>query len=226
MKRLSFGNLNESTNKEQILAKVRNAVMGKDENNFSDVNMNIDTWTPFNEEDGVDFTFIERFKNNGGIFIYFENKKSFIEALKQYIVDNQWDIIHSTSSGVSELLESNDIVVSKEYDIRERKITSFIECECLIAQTGSIVVTDRCAGSRMAYSMSEVLLVYATPNQIVANIKDANNILKEKYGDNKPTQTVIISGASRSMEFDNNFVSGAQGIKQLALFLVDEDEID
>ena len=26
-------NLNESTNKEQILAKVRNAVMGKDENN-------------------------------------------------------------------------------------------------------------------------------------------------------------------------------------------------
>ena len=47
MKRLSFGNLNESTNKEQILAKVRNAVMGKDENNFSDINMNLDTWTPF-----------------------------------------------------------------------------------------------------------------------------------------------------------------------------------
>ena len=226
MKRLSFGNLNESTNKEQILAKVRNAVMGKDENNFSDINMNIDTWTPFKEEDGADFTFIERFKNNGGIFIYFEDNKSFIEALKQYIVENQWNTLHSTSSEITQLLESNDIVVNKEYDINQKKTVSIIDCECLIAQTGSIVVSDRCAGSRMAYSIPDVLLVYATPSQIVPNIREANNLLKEKYGDNKPSQTVIISGASISIEFDNHFVAGAQGIKQLALFLVEDEDVE
>ena len=32
MKIFSFGNLSERTNKEQILAKVREAVMAKDEN--------------------------------------------------------------------------------------------------------------------------------------------------------------------------------------------------
>ena len=66
MKIFSFGNLSERTNKEQILAKVREAVMAKDENLFKDVNMQVDTWTPFKEEDGADFTFVERFKDNGG----------------------------------------------------------------------------------------------------------------------------------------------------------------
>ena len=69
MKIFSFGNLSERTNKEQILAKVREAVMTKDENLFKDVNMQVDTWTPFKEEDGADFTFVERFKENGGIFV-------------------------------------------------------------------------------------------------------------------------------------------------------------
>ena len=83
MKLFSFGSIGESTNKEQILAKVREAVMARDENKFSDVNMQADTWTPFKEEDGADFTFVERFKDNGGIFIYFESKDDFIEAMRQ-----------------------------------------------------------------------------------------------------------------------------------------------
>ena len=89
MKIFSFGNLSERTNKEQILAKVREAVISKDENLFKDVNMQVDTWTPFKEEDGADFTFVERFKDNGGIFIYFESQHDFVDAMKQYVVDNQ-----------------------------------------------------------------------------------------------------------------------------------------
>ena len=100
---------------------------------------------------------------------------------------------------------------------------SITDCECLIAQTGSVMVTDACAGSRAAYSNADVLLVYASPSQIVANMKDAIKLIKEKYGSKKPTETVIISGPTRSIEIDNQLVIGAQGIKQLALFLVEEE---
>ena len=223
MKVFSFGNLSERTNKEQILAKVREAVMAKDENLFTDVNMQVDTWTPFKEEDGADFTFVERFKDNGGIFIYFENKENFIEAMKQYIVENQWNPLCSTSKNIEKLFMGTGIGLNHDYAGAQKKTVSITDCECLIAQTGSVVVTDNCAGSRAAYSNADTLLVYASPSQIVASMKDAIKLLKEKYGNNKPSETVIISGPSKSIEIDNQLVIGAQGIKQIALFLVEEE---
>ena len=223
MKLFTFGNLSERTNKEQILAKVREAVMAKDENLFKDVNMQADTWTPFKEEDGADFTFVERFKENGGIFIYFESKDSFIEAIKQYIVENQWEPLCSTSMKMEAVFKDSGIELSRDYTTKRKNIVSIIDCECLIAHTGSVMVTDTCAGSRAAFSNADTLLIYASPSQIVASMKDAIKLLKEKYKNHKPTETVIISGPTRSTEIDNQLVIGAQGIKQIALFLVEEE---
>ena len=223
MKIFSFGNLSERTNKEQILAKVREAVMAKDENLFSDVNMQVDTWTPFKEEDGADFTFVERFKENGGIFIYFESKENFLEAMKQFVVENQWEPLCSTSKKMQALFKDSGIELSRDFTTKRKNVVSITDCESLIAHTGSIVITDTCAGSRAAYSNVDTLLVYASPSQIVASMKDAIHLLKEKYGNNKPTETVIISGPTRSTEIDNQLVIGAQGVKQIALFLVEEE---
>jgi len=216
--------MNERTNKEQILAKVRNAVLSKDENIFSDVNLQNDTWKPFTEEDGVEFTFIERFKNNDGIFMYFENEKNFIDAMKQFVVENGWDPLYSTSQRVKDIFEKNEgrIVLKDDFSTPDGKIVCITDCECLVAQTGSIVISDRCAGSKAAFSLADTLLIYAKPNQLVGGIKDAIGFIKKKYQDNMPAETTIISGPSRSMEFDNQLVIGAQGIRQIALFLVDE----
>ncbi|MBO4567403.1 MAG: LUD domain-containing protein [Bacteroidales bacterium] len=223
MKIFSFGNLSERTNKEQILAKVREAVMTKDENLFKDVNMQVDTWTPFKEEDGADFTFVERFKENGGIFVYFESKENFLDAMKQYVVENQWEPLCSTSKKMHEIFKDSGIALSRDYTTKRKKTVSITDCECLIAHTGSVVVTDKCAGSRAAYSNADVLLVFASPSQIVASMKDAIHLVKEKYGSDRPSETVIISGASKSTEIDNQLVIGVQGIKQIALFLVEEE---
>ena len=223
MKIFSFGNLSERTNKEQILAKVREAVMTKDENLFKDVNMQVDTWTPFKEEDGADFTFVERFKENGGIFVYFESKENFLDAMKQYVVENQWEPLCSTSKKMHEIFKDSGIALSCDYTTKRKRTVSITDCECLIAHTGSVVVTDKCAGSRAAYSNADVLLVFASPSQIVASMKDAIHLIKEKYGSDRPSETVIISGASKSTEIDNQLVIGAQGIKQIALFLVEEE---
>ena len=51
-----FGYNKDCTNKEQILAKVRSAILEKDENHFTDINLQNDTWIPFKEDDGNVFT--------------------------------------------------------------------------------------------------------------------------------------------------------------------------
>jgi len=223
MKKFSFSGMNERTNKEQILAKVRNAVISKGENIFSDVNLQSDNWKPFTEEDGCEFTFIDRFKKNDGIFAYFENDSNFIDALRQYIVENEWNPLFCTSPRIKELMQNHNVEIEfcDDFTTHPKRTVCISDCECLIARTGSIVVSDSCAGSLEAFSLADTLLVYAKPNQFVNGMKDALDFLKEKY-EKLPSTTTIISGPSRSIEFDNQLVIGAQGIRQIALFLVDE----
>lgn len=218
-----FGEYKDCTNKEQILAKVRSAILEKDENHFITINLQDDTWMPFKEEDGNEFTFIERFKANGSIFMYFEKMEHFKEAMKQFIDENDWSPLLTTSPVIKEIFADTDIVFSDDYNNMERKKNvSLIDCECMIAQTGSVMVSEATAGSRAAYSFADVLLILARPYQFVNKIKDALSLVKEKYSDNQPTGMTIISGASRSTEIENTLVTGALGIKQIALFLVED----
>ena len=217
-----FGYNKDCTNKEQILAKVRSAILEKDENYFTDINLQNDTWIPFKEEDGKEFTFIERFKENGGIFMYFEEIEYFKEAMKQFVVENNWNPLLTTSPLIKEIFAGTDIELYDDYNNLERKKNvSIIDCECLIAQTGSILVSEDTAGSRSAYSCADTLLVLARPSQFVAKMKDAFAFMKEKYGDNQPISMTIISGASNSIDIDNTLVTGVFGCKQIALFLVE-----
>lgn len=219
----SFGGYNKDcTNKEQILAKVRSAILEKDEKHFSTINLQDDTWLPFKEEDGDEFTFIERFKENGGIFMYFEKMEHFKEAIKQFVTENNWSPILTTSPVIKEILADSDIEISDNYNDPERnKNVSLIDCECMIAQTGSIIVSDATAGSRAAYSCSDTLLILARPSQFVTRMKDAFWLMKEKYGDDQPSGMTIISGPTHSTDIGNELVIGALGCKQIALFLVE-----
>ncbi|MBO7287912.1 MAG: LUD domain-containing protein [Bacteroidales bacterium] len=217
-----FGYNKDCTNKEQILAKVRSAILEKDENHFSDINLQDDTWVPFKEDDGNEFTFIERFKGNGGIFMYFEEVEHFKEAMQQFVVENNWNPLLTTSPLIKEIFADTDITFYDDYNNLERKKNvSIIDCECLIAQTGSILVSEATAGSRAAYSCADTLLVLARPSQFVAKMKDAFAFMRAKYGDNQPSGMTIISGASRSTDIGNTLVMGAFGCKQIALFLVE-----
>ena len=217
-----FGYNKDCTNKEQILAKVRSAILEKDENHFSDINLQDDTWVPFKEDDGNEFTFIERFKGNGGIFMYFEEVEHFKEAMQQFVVENNWNPLLTTSPLIKEIFADTDITFYDDYNNLERKKNvSIIDCECLIAQTGSILVSEATAGSRAAYSCADTLLVLARPSQFVAKMKDAFAFMRAKYGDNQPSGMTIISGVSRSTDIGNTLVMGAFGCKQIALFLVE-----
>lgn len=217
-----FGYNKDCTNKEQMLTKIRTAIMEKDENHFSTINLQDDTWLPFKEDDGDEFTFIERFKENGGIFMYFEEMEHFKEAMKQFVVENDWKPLLSTSPAIKDIFADTDMEFQEDYNnLQRKKNVSLIDCECMIAQTGSILVSEATAGSRAAYSSADTLLILARPSQFVAKMKDALWLMKEKYGDEQPASMTIISGPSCSTDIENIPVIGVYGCKQLALFLVE-----
>ena len=217
-----FGYNKDCTSKEQILSKVRDAILEKDEKHFTTINLQDDTWLPFKDEDGNEFTFIERFKENGGIFMYFEEMDHFKEAMKQFVEENNWSPLYTTSPYIKEIFAGSNIELSDDYRNSEhRNKVSIIDCECMIAQTGSILVSDATAGSRAAYAFADTLVVIGHLSQIVAKMKDAFWLMKEKYSDDQPACMTIISKSTRSTDIENTLVVGAYGFKQVALFLVE-----
>ncbi|MBR0177821.1 MAG: LUD domain-containing protein [Bacteroidales bacterium] len=214
----------DTTYKEQILAKVRNALIEKPEALFKDIDQRSETWVPIKEEDGTAVTFVQNFKEHGGIFIYLDTETDFSDCLKQLASENEWEPLWCTSPSMQKMLTHYGIpyTTGKTREAKQ-KLVSLTDCECLVAQTGSIVFSDILTQSRQAYALPDVLLVFATTKQIVNGMKDVFVLLKKKYQTEKPSQVAIITGPSRTTEIEQTLVIGASGIRQVAVFLVEED---
>ena len=212
----------EITNKEQILGDVRNAIIEKQEALIKDVDQHTDTWIPIKEEDGTAITFVQNFKEQGGIFVYLEDEDEFAECLRQLAPENAWEPLWCTSPTMQKMLERSGLAYTTD-SAREpkQKLVSITDCECLVAQTGSIVLSEMMCRSRKNYATPDVLLVTATTTQIVNGLKDAFVKLKGKYGSGYPSQIAIITGPSRTSDIEQTPIIGAHGTRQVAVFLLD-----
>jgi L-lactate utilization protein LutC len=90
--------------------------------------------------------------------------------------------------------------------------------EALIAQTGSILVTASCGG-RGASVIAPCHIVYATIDQLVADLQTALNYLARERKLNSNSFACVISGSSRTADIEKILVQGAHGPRRLAVIL-------
>lgn len=98
-------------------------------------------------------------------------------------------------------------------------------CECLVARTGSIMVSSRQKSGRRLPVYSNIHVTVAFTSQLVYNLKDAFKLLKEKYQTNFPSQVTAITGPSQTADIEKTLVQGAHGPKEIFLFLIDDTHI-
>ena len=95
------------------------------------------------------------------------------------------------------------------------------ECEVLVAQTGSVLVTTRSSGGRALSVLPPHHVVLARSAQLVAGLPDAFAHLRQRYGDHFPSMISFITGPSRTGDIERILVLGAHGPRQLTVFLLD-----
>jgi len=94
------------------------------------------------------------------------------------------------------------------------------ECDALVAQTGTVVVTSRTAGGRALSCLPPHHVVIARRGQLVPDLPMAFTVIKEKHGAKFPSMISFITGPSRTGDIERILVLGAHGPKKLTIFCV------
>lgn len=92
------------------------------------------------------------------------------------------------------------------------------ECDALVAQTGSVLVTSRSAGGRALSVLPPHHVVLARREQLLRDLPAAFALLKHKHADDYPSFISFITGPSRTGDIERILVLGAHGPKKLTIF--------
>lgn len=95
-------------------------------------------------------------------------------------------------------------------------------CDCLVAQTGSVLVTSRSAGGRVLSVLPPHHVIIAARDQLVGDISDAYAAVRRNHGGDAPAFLSFITGPSRTGDIERILVLGAHGPKRLTILLSDE----
>jgi len=110
----------------------------------------------------------------------------------------------------------------KKFDVNELEAcdVGITECEALIAQTGSVLVTNRSSGGRALSVLPPHHVVIARREQLLRDLPAAFELLKKKYAGNYPSMISLITGPSRTGDIERILVLGPHGPKKLTIFCV------
>jgi len=212
--------MQETTTKEKILKKVRNALISKQENPFLGVDFKSSVYHDFEEDPVVQF--VLNLKQAAGTFVYCENEKALVENMQLLVEQQKWKELFAIDETVLGLLKEGDLKLTNDPDKFNDLKVGITRCDFLIARFGSVMVSSALASGRRMFVYPEIHVVIAKASQVVNELKDALSGIKSKYAGNFPSQITVITGPSRTADIEKTLVMGAHGPKELYVLMVDD----
>jgi L-lactate dehydrogenase complex protein LldG len=212
--------MEESTTREKILKRIRNALISRSPNPFPDV----DVAAPVMKKSGdsLDVIFAEEFSVVGGKFIYCENNADVYENLSLLVNVEHFKPVFCSDPLIFEQLLEHEIPVENDPAFLTQVRAIITPCEFLIARTGSIMASSLSGPGRKMNIFAEAHIVIARASQLVYELKDAFNAIQAKYQKRLPSMINVITGPSRTADIEKTLVMGAHGPRDLYVFLIDD----
>jgi len=211
--------MQKTTAKEQILKKIRKALLEKRDNPYP-VLEDLPVYPKNNEM--LEVVFAEQLTAVSGNFIFCEDEIQLLENLIHLTEKNNWRKVYCWEPQAQQILKKYQYPYyagGKEFEAAEVGITL---CDALVARNGSVMVSNgNAAGRRLSiYPHNHVVIAYTS--QLVLDLKDAFALLKGKYENLLPSMVCNITGPSRTADIEKTLVLGAHGPKELYVFLLDD----
>jgi len=162
--------------------------------------------------------FAESFSALQGRFSFCANEKELVAQLQTLFSTRQWKKIFINETQLKAALKNEGLEIDNETGLAECD-AALTTCECLIARTGSIVLTSVQSGrTPSVYAPVHICIAYTA--QLVFDIKDGIEFLKMKYPSGLPSLITFASGPSRTADIEKTLVTGVHGPKEVFCFLV------
>ena len=211
--------MNISPAKENILKKIRAALSNATPAPFPNSEGNTSVFKPSQQE--LELEFAEQFTKLLGRFVFCINRQELAFQLNSLARKQDWKKIFCLEDQVLGNLNAqggDERFVKSDLAGCDVSITG---CECLVARTGSIVLSAAQQGGRTTSVYAPVHICIAYTNQIVYDIKDGLQLIKDKYGNSLPSMITFATGPSRTADIEKTLVVGVHGPKEVYLFLVE-----
>jgi L-lactate dehydrogenase complex protein LldG len=214
--------MEESTSREKVLKKVRNALIYKTDNPYAQVEFDSSVYIPMDES--LDVNFAQEFTKVGGQFAYCEDEADLVQTLSALAVEKDWQEVFCLDPSIQYLLTQAGIPFQSDEDSFHDLKIGITGCEFLISRLGSIMVSSRQESGRKLNIYPEIHIVIANTSQLVADLKDALSGIRERYAGKMPSMVSVITGPSRTADIEKTLVMGAHGPKELFVFLTETPE--
>ncbi|NCD69335.1 LutC/YkgG family protein [Mucilaginibacter agri] len=206
------------TPKERLLKKIRKALLEKRDNPYPNLE-EMPMYPP--AEDMPEVMFAEQFTAAAGQFVFCEDEVQFIENLLTLAEERNWRKIYCWEPALQAVLERYEYpYYATDKDFEQAEV-GFTLCEALIARNGSILISNAEAAGRRLSIYPPIHIVLAYTSQLVVDLKDGFNIVKQKYEGQIPSMLSVVTGPSRTADIEKTLVLGAHGPKELYVFLLD-----
>jgi L-lactate dehydrogenase complex protein LldG len=204
--------------KENILKKIRQALSESTPLPFPLSEGNSPVFSPPPQE--LDVIFAEQFTRLLGKFIFCLNTTELNAQISTLAEVKGWSTIYCREKPLAELLKTSTLPALTETNLAgcDAAITG---CELLVARTGSIVMSTGQVSGRTVSVYAPIHLCIAYTSQLVYDIREGLQILKEKYAEGLPSLITFATGPSRTADIEKTLVVGVHGPKEVYVFLVD-----
>lgn len=209
--------MKDSTSKERILEKVRKGLFEKGNSNYLNADF---ANTLFGEETELpEILFANNFIEQKGNFIFCQNEEEAIVEIRNLFISEKWGYPEFQEEEIYFFVEKAGL---KNNSLKnEKNKISITLCECLIASTGSILISSRQDLPMRLCINCKIHIVIAFTSQMVNSISESLRYLESKYLDQQPSQLTYITGPSKTADIEQKLVYGAHGPKEIYCFLIE-----
>lgn len=207
-----------SSSKENILKKIRKALSQSTPIPFPHSEGNHSVFQPATQDPEIEFA--EQFAKLQGKFIFCVDHQELVDQLNTLVSSRGWKKVYCREEPLKATLKSHrfDSFSDTELADCDAAVTT---CELLVARTGSIVMSAAGPSGRTVSVYAPIHICIAYTDQLVYDIRDGLQQLKEKYQNHLPSLITFATGPSRTADIEKTLVVGVHGPKEVYLFLVD-----
>jgi L-lactate dehydrogenase complex protein LldG len=211
--------MESSTSKENILRKIRKALAQPVPLPFPQQDTGIQLFPP--PGDDLSVLFASEFTRLLGRFAFCTSEADLIKQITFLLTEKKWKEVYCKEDSMKRIFQKAgyDQFSTKSLADSDVSITS---CEALVARTGSMVLSAAMPEGRTASVYAPVHICIARTTQLVYDVKDALQLIQQKYPNDLPSLVTFATGPSRTADIEKTLVVGVHGPKEVYCFLLED----